>query len=114
MNATTQTQTTRTRSQPLRVAKNIFTATTQVKVVGVNGQISLGKQYAGRQVLLEESEAGVWLIRTATVIPDNERWLHTPETITRIEAASHWAANTPASDASTDEVLARLERSLES
>jgi hypothetical protein len=114
MNATTNTLTKPTRSKPLRMAKSTFTATTQVKVVGVNGQISLGKQYAGRQVLLEESEAGVWLIRTATVIPDNERWLHTPENIARIEAASHWAANTPASDVSTDDVLARLERSLES
>jgi hypothetical protein len=50
-----------------------------VKVVGANGQISLGKQFAGRQVLVEEQEAGVWLIRTATVIPDNERWLHAPQ-----------------------------------
>ena len=40
-----------------------------VKVVGANGQISLGKQFAGRQVLIEEQEAGVWLIRTATVTP---------------------------------------------
>jgi len=47
-----------------------------VKVIGANGQISLGKQFAGRQVLIEEQETGVWLIRTATVIPDNERWLH--------------------------------------
>ena len=42
-----------------------------VKVIGANGQISLGKQYAGRQVLVEEQEPGVWLVRTATVIPDN-------------------------------------------
>jgi len=55
-------------------ASNNVTPT--VKVIGANGQISLGKQYAGRQVLVEEQEAGVWLIRTATVIPDNERWLH--------------------------------------
>jgi hypothetical protein len=54
------------------------TATPTVKVIGANGQISLGKQFAGRQVLVEEQEAGVWLIRTATVIPDNERWLHEP------------------------------------
>jgi len=47
-----------------------------LKVVGSNGQISLGKQYAGRYVLAEESEPGVWIVRTATVIPDNERWLH--------------------------------------
>ena len=49
-----------------------------VKVVGANGQISLGKQFAGRQVLVEEREPGVWMVRTATVIPDNERWLHEP------------------------------------
>jgi hypothetical protein len=46
-----------------------------LKLVGSNGQISLGKQYAGRHVLVEEREPGVWVIRTATVIPDNERWL---------------------------------------
>lgn len=58
------------------------TVTTQssVKVIGANGQISLGKQYAGRQVLVEEHEPGVWLVRTATIIPDNERWLHQPKT----------------------------------
>lgn len=49
-----------------------------IKTIGVNGQISLGKQYAGRQVLIEEYEPGVWLVRTATVIADNERWLHPP------------------------------------
>lgn len=44
-----------------------------VKVVGVNGQISIGKQYAGRQVQIEEHGVGVWLVRTVTVVPDSER-----------------------------------------
>ena len=35
-----------------------------VKVVGANGQLSLGKRFAGRQVLVEEREPGVWLVRT--------------------------------------------------
>ena len=35
-----------------------------VKVIGANGQISLGKEYAGRQVLVEEREPGVWFVRT--------------------------------------------------
>lgn len=47
-----------------------------VKVISANGQISFGKQFAVRQVLVEKQETGVWLIRTATVISDNERWLH--------------------------------------
>jgi hypothetical protein len=57
----------------------IAAKTPTVKVVGANGQISLGKRYAGRQVLVEEREPGVWIVRTATVIPDNERWLHEPK-----------------------------------
>jgi len=32
-----------------------------LRVVGRNGQISLGKQYAGRHVLVEESEQGFGL-----------------------------------------------------
>jgi hypothetical protein len=32
------------------------------------------KKFAGRQVLVEELESGVWLVRTATIIPDNERF----------------------------------------
>lgn len=51
----------------------------QVKVIGSNGQISLGKQFAGRQVIVEEREPGVWLIQAATVIPDRELWVHQPD-----------------------------------
>lgn len=58
-----------------------------IKVVGTNGQISLGKQYAGRQVLVEEYEPGVWLVRTATIVPDNERWLREPQAAADLQAA---------------------------
>jgi hypothetical protein len=81
-----------------------------VKVVGANGQISLGKQFAGRQVLVEEQEAGVWLIRTATVIPDNERWIHEPQAAADLQRAMAWSAQQPASDARTDAVLAAAAR----
>jgi hypothetical protein len=79
-----------------------------VKVVGANGQISLGKQFAGRQVLVEEREPGVWMVRTATVIPDNERWLHEPQAAADLQTALAWAVAHPASDANTDDVLKRL------
>ncbi len=81
-------------------------SSTTVKVVGANGQISLGKQFAGRQVLIEEKETGVWLIRTATVIPDNERWLHEPQTAADLARAAAWALQHPADDAQTEAVLA--------
>lgn len=79
-----------------------------VKVVGANGQISLGKQFAGRQVLVEEQEAGVWLVRTATVVPDNERWLHGPAAASDLSNALVWAAQNPPSDAALDNTLTRL------
>ncbi len=79
-----------------------------VKMIGANGQISLGKQYAGRQVLVEEQEPGVWLVRTATVIPDNERWLHRADTAGRLDEALAWAqAHAPADD-QVDQQLDRL------
>ncbi len=75
------------------------TAAASVKVIGANGQISLGKQFAGRQVVVEEQEPGVWLIRTATVIPDNERWLHEPAEMRKLERALAWEqANPPNGD----------------
>ena len=79
-----------------------------IKTIGVNGQISLGKQYAGQQVLVEEQEEGVWLIRTADVIPRNERWLHEPEHRAKLAAALSWATDHDASESGNDAVLERL------
>lgn len=79
-----------------------------VKVVGTNGQISLGKQYAGRQVLVEEYEPGVWLVRTATVVPDNERWLHAPQAAADLKKAMVWSVAHAASDADSEDTLKRL------
>jgi hypothetical protein len=79
-----------------------------IKLVGSNGQISLGKQYAGRHVLVEESEPGVWIVRTATVIPDNERWLHESAAASSLQAAMAWSASHPPADADLDENLTRL------
>ena len=89
-----------------------MTATTSypvsVKVVGANGQISLGKQFAGRQVLVEEREAGVWLVRTATVVPDNERWLHAPAAASDLSDALTWAAQNAPDDTALENTLTRL------
>ena len=79
-----------------------------VKVIGANGQISLGKQYAGRQVLVEEQEPGVWLVRTATVIPDNERWLHQPTAAVDLQNALIWAQSNSPTDTHVDAILEKL------
>ena len=84
----------------------VITSHSTVKVIGANGQISLGKQFAGRQVLVEEQETGVWLIRTATVIPDTERWLHEAQAALDLARATAWSTQNPVSDSQTDTLLA--------
>ena len=74
-----------------------------LKLVGGNGQISLGQQYVGRHVLVEESETGVRIVRTATVIPDNERWLHEPAASADLQAAMTWSDSHPPADADVEQ-----------
>ena len=83
-------------------------SSSSLKVVGTNGQISLGKQFAGRQVLVEEREPGVWLVRTATVLPDNESWLLQPKAADDLQNAVSWAQNNVPDDSSVDAVIKKL------
>jgi hypothetical protein len=83
-----------------------------IKVVGANGQISLGKKYAGRPVLVEEREPGVWLIKTATVIADDQKWFWEPENLKRVNEGLAWAQANPPDDSTTDAILKRLHDSL--
>jgi len=81
---------------------------TSVKVVGSSGQISLGKEHAGRQVLIEEREPGVWLVRTALVIPENEAWLHTPQARQNLQQALAWAQANPPHESNPDVIFEEL------
>ncbi len=64
----------------------------QTKIVGTSGQISIGKQYAGQQVMIEEIEPGEWRIQTAITIPTSQAWLHTKLGQTELSDALEWAA----------------------
>ncbi len=81
-----------------------------IKTVGSSGQISLGKQHAGRTVTVEEVEHGVWLIKTARVIPDNELWLHSPSTGDRLSRAIRWAEKNPPVESDLDKVEKKFTR----
>lgn len=67
----------------------------EIKTVGSSGQISLGKENAGRVVTVEQIEEGVWIVKTGQFIPDSERWLHEPEVKARLDRAIAWAGKTP-------------------
>lgn len=66
----------------------------EVKTIGRSGQISLGKEFAGRHVLLDEVEPGVWVLKLGDFVPDNERWLHESPMREKLERAVEWAEKT--------------------
>lgn len=85
----------------------------EVKTIGSSGQISLGKQYAGRTVVVDELEEGVWMIKTAQVIPDNELWLHTPEAKRDLDRAIAWAEANPPAETDLDALEVKLKKHLQ-
>ena len=54
---------------------------------------------------------GVWIIRTATIIPDHEAWLHDKKTKTSLKKAMAWAAKNPAT-ASDPEQLSSAKKNM--
>jgi hypothetical protein len=66
-----------------------------VKQVGNNGQISLGKQYAGKQVQISKLEDGALIIRLGKFISDNEMWLYEDNNLAKMNQAVKWAESNP-------------------
>lgn len=79
-----------------------------IKTIGSSGQISLGKEFAGRTVVIESTEPGTWIIKTARVIPDNELWLHQEPAKSKLERAIRWAEETPRQTTDLDTLEKRL------
>lgn len=81
-----------------------------LKTIGKSGQISLGKEHAGRHALVEEVEPGVWLIKLGEFVPDAERWLWEPATRQRLDQAVEWAAQNPPAATDLDDLAKRTAR----
>ena len=58
-----------------------------IKQVGINGQISLGKEYAGKQIQISKFDDGTLIIKPGKFVPDNERWLYRDNNLEKLEAA---------------------------
>lgn len=63
-----------------------------LKTVGRSGQISLGKDLAGTDFLVEKLDDGDIILRRAKVVPLNEKWLNTPKVKERLARADEWMA----------------------
>lgn len=81
-----------------------------LKTIGSSGQIALGKEYAGRHVLVEEIEQGVWVVKLGDFVPDSERWLHQPAVSRSLDRAIAWAEKHPPRTTSLNTFARRLGR----
>lgn len=79
-----------------------------VKSVGRNGQITLGKEFAGRLVMIEQSAPGVWMLKIGEFVPDDERWLHQPADKARLDRALEWANENPARESALEALEAKI------
>ncbi|ABE04663.1 hypothetical protein BA173_06670 [Rickettsia sp. MEAM1 (Bemisia tabaci)] len=62
-----------------------------IKQVGANGQVSLGKKYAGKQIQVLTLIDGTIIIKPGKFIPDNEMWLYNKNNNEIIDRAIKWA-----------------------
>jgi hypothetical protein len=80
------------------MSKAIKKNDTQVKyaTVGNNGQVSIGKEYAGRHVQIEKTDEGLVIISPGKFIPDHHALLYTKEALEDLDEFDKWAnANQP-------------------
>ena len=80
----------------------------EVKTIGASGQISIGKQFAGRTVTIEEVDKGVWVIKTVRVIPENELWLHQAPAKEKLGRAISWAGKHPPRASNLERLAVKL------
>jgi hypothetical protein len=83
---------------------------TAIKTVGSSGQISLGKEYAGRHVLVEETTPGVWLVKLGEFIPDSEQWMWEPQARANIDRAVAWAETHPPEETDLEALAERVKK----
>jgi hypothetical protein len=83
----------------------------QVKyaTVGNNGQVSIGKEFAGRHVQIEKTDEGVIIISPGKFIPDHHGPFYTKEALDDLDEFDKWAsANTPKQGTDVNELRSQL------
>ncbi len=78
--------------------------------VASNGQISIGKEWAGRQILIEQIGVNELRILSGTFIPDKDLPFHTAEAKETLKDFNEWAGDNPPKKSDRKDLIARLEK----
>lgn len=84
----------------------------QAKLLTVpnNGQISIGKAWAGRQILVEELDNNEIRISSGVFIPDSQKTFHTKDAQASLKDFNEWEGRTPAKTTDTKALFTSLKK----
>jgi hypothetical protein len=84
------------------------TMTSEIKVVGKSGQISLGKRYAGKTLELQRLDDGTLLLRAVAMVPESQLWTLQEPDRSRIARGLAWAAETAPEESDPESLLKQM------
>jgi hypothetical protein len=82
----------------------------ELKRVGQSGQISVGREFAGRLLRFEQLEDGRLLLTPVVDVPESQLWTLSEPHKSRIERGLAWASKTPAKETDLDALVAKANR----
>lgn len=87
---------------------------TKLLTVASNGQISIGKSWAGRQIVIEEVADGELHIRAGVFVPDSQKTFHTKAAKASLLAFDDWEERTTKKAPKSSDVFAQLRKQKQS
>lgn len=90
----------------------VFMGARQAKLlkVAANGQISIGKSWAGRQIRVEEVSDSEIRISSGVFIADSQKTFFTDESVQALNEFESWLDQNPATNESAQETLKRIRK----
>jgi hypothetical protein len=81
-----------------------------LKRVGQSGQISVGRELAGKLLRMEQLEDGRLLLTPVVDVPENQLWTLREPDKSRIERGLAWAAESPPKETDLKVLVSRATR----
>jgi len=79
----------------------------ELKRVGQSGQISIGRELAGKLLRVEQLEGGRLLLTPVVDVPESQLWTLSEPHKSRIERGLSWAAANPPQETDVDALVAK-------
>ncbi len=86
------------------------TKQTKLLTVASNGQISIGKAWAGRQIVIEEISDGELHIKAGFFVPDSQKTFNTVTAKKALSEFNKWDESAPKSMLKSSDVFAKLRK----